>query len=139
MIGADFSETEARLDRVMDFIRDTVDEAHVSEPAGRGAGWSVDYDEAAIRSFIMEVMVGVALPLPPVGSPADVIGYCWEVKADHPRLEGKPYQGGGPRVFRGQRSAVFYGEPFKSQPWGLTQIWVMRNGQEVRATWKDRP
>lgn len=121
MIGADFAETEARVERVMGFIRDTVAEAHVSEPAGRGAGWSVDYDEASIRAFILEVMVGVALPLPPVESPAEVVAFVWE------------------HDDTGKRLQVVHGTPTRWRCPGLRQIWIMRNGQEVRATWKRQP
>ena len=131
MIGADFAETEARVERVMGFIRDTVAEADVSEPAGHGAGWCVGYDEAAIRAFILEVMVGVALPLPPVENPSEVIGYAWEVNAQHVNV--------GRGLVLGDRRRTVSGIPTERPPRGLTEVWIMRNGQEVRATWKPAP
>lgn len=195
---------DPRLDRILDFIQDTVADGSFSEPAGRGAGHSVSYDEDSIRAFIAEIFpapdpyaikaaislamqderdgkpcgcivaagcevrgygdpdyaadgfldgaveavlqalgpqpTGTAVAPPaPIESPADVIGYCWEINADHPRLIGKPYNGGGDQVALGQRGPIWFESPIPSTPWGLTQIWIMRNGQEVRATWKEPP
>lgn len=81
-------------------------------------------------------------------NPAVVIAYCWEVNAQHPRLAGKPYSGGGERVELGQRGPWWFeldwphGIPVRrcipqNNPWGLTQIWLLANGQEVRVKkWK---
>ena len=70
---------------------------------------------------------------------AEVVGYCWEVQVDHPRIPGRRLSQGGADVYPGQRGPVFEFPPvFPQRPWGLTQIWIMRNGQEVRATWKVR-
>lgn len=79
----------------------------------------------------------LAMPTP---NPAEVVGFCWEVNADHPRLEGKQYWGGGERVTLGQRGPTFPADLLNpGRPWGLTQVWIMRNGQEIRAIWKRRP
>lgn len=175
---------DPRLDRILDFIQDTVAEASVSEPAGRGAGYSITYDEDAIRTFIAEIFpapdpyaikaaislamqderdgkpcgcivaagceargyddsdyaadgfldgaveavlqalqpqpTGTAVAPPaPVESPADVIGFRWEIKAKEPRMVSPSWYTPPPRAAA-----------------GLTQIWIMRNGQEIRATWK---
>lgn len=72
---------------------------------------------------------------------AQVVGYRWEVTAEHPRLIGKAYDGGGDRLALGDRGPFFPVDQMEPgrQPWGLRQIWIMRNGQEVRATWKRKP
>lgn len=74
-----------------------------------------------------------------------VIGYQWEVNKHHPRLKGRLPSGGyysgwleTDLVELGQRGPVFYEQPPGYNPWGLTQIWLLANGQEVRVTWKDR-
>jgi len=66
-----------------------------------------------------------------------VIAYCWEVNESHPRLIGKHYTAGGERVALGQRGPWFASyDPPQYNPWGLTQVWKLQNGQEVRVTWK---
>lgn len=71
---------------------------------------------------------------------AEVIGYQWEVTADHPRL-WPPYRGGksGPAVVLGERGPVFSVDQMEPgrRPWGLVQVWIMRNGQEVRVREKE--
>lgn len=67
---------------------------------------------------------------------ARIIGYYWKVNAEHPRLLDKRYSGGGDRVTLGQRGPTFLGPPPPTNPWGLDQIWIARNGQEFRAKWK---
>lgn len=69
-----------------------------------------------------------------------VVAYCWEVNADHPCVTGlgKRNSGGG-RSELGQRGPWFFtGSVPHTRPWGLTQIWRLANGQEVRAKWKPR-
>lgn len=55
------------VDALMDFISETITEADVDEPAGKGSGYRVDYDEAAIRTkaldlFEMQAMFGGPRP-----------------------------------------------------------------------------
>jgi hypothetical protein len=47
---------QAGLDLIMGHIRDVVGEADVSEPAGRGAGHSIDYDETILRQIIADAI-----------------------------------------------------------------------------------
>ena len=74
-------------------------------------------------------------------TPADVTHYCWEINAEHPRLAGgvaDPRGGrwGGEPVELGQRGPWFKERPPTTSPWGLTQVWRLRNGQEIRVRWK---
>ena len=45
---------KAGLDLIMGHVRDIIADADVSEPAGRGCGYNVDYDEAALRQIIAD-------------------------------------------------------------------------------------
>lgn len=97
--------------------------------------------DAAVQAAVEAKRAAEAelLPATPLENPAEVVGYCWEVAADHPRRHGAAYIGGGERVGVGDRGPLFPIAPLmNARPWGLTQVWIMRNGQEVRATWKER-
>jgi hypothetical protein len=83
-----------------------------------------------------------------------VVAYCWEVNAQHPCVRGESkLNSGGTTSELGQRGPWFpiYTVPLHSldgsvrcistnlpryNPWGLTQIWRLANGQEVRVKWK---
>lgn len=53
---------DERVEQLMDFISDTMVEADVDQPAGSGAGYSITYDDAAIRAKVIEIF---AQPNPP--------------------------------------------------------------------------
>lgn len=124
------SATEEWIERVLALVCDTVAEAEVSQPAGRGAGYAVDYDEATIRAFMRETFPGAAgkgdgraagVRIDRLA--ADVVGWCYEATNA---------QTGGQRGARYALPAPAY--PYR--PSGVVQIWFLRNGQEVRVKWK---
>lgn len=45
------------IDRIIPELNDILAEAHVSEPAGRGCGYSVEYDEQALRNVMANILI----------------------------------------------------------------------------------